>query len=174
MSAQSDLSQLRQRAAEMILGTPDLTDELTDAAAWPLIRWGLAQAEVVAERLQAANALEVLAAAPGLADSLADGMSHVRRVIKAVNRLAAERHELEPAVVAEELAYIFELATQLPNPPPAGVLRTTMAELAGWQREMDTMAFLWALLTLLGAEPEIEQHSGDQELRGGETDGKDD
>ena len=72
----------------MILGTPDLTDELTYAAAWPLIRWGLAQAEVVAERLQAANALEVFAAAPGLADSLADGMSHVRRVIKAVNRLA--------------------------------------------------------------------------------------
>mgnify|MGYP000358519673 CR=1 FL=1 len=49
MSAQSDQSQLRRRAAEMILGTPDLTDELTDAEARPLLHWGLAQAEFAAE-----------------------------------------------------------------------------------------------------------------------------
>jgi len=156
----------------MILGTPDLTDELTDAEARPLIHWGLAQAEFAAERVQAENALEVYVAAEGPGEALADRVSRVRRVIKAVNRLAAERHELKPDVVAEEMDYILELAGRLPNPPPKDILSTTLAELAGWQAGMDNAAFVWALLTLLGAEPDIEQEPGDEELQGGKDDGE--
>ena len=172
MSAQSDQSQLRRRAAEMILGTPDLTDELTDAEARPLIHWGLAQAEFAADRVQAESAMEAFVAAERPGEALADRVSRVRRVVKAVNRLATERHELEPEVVAEELAYIFERAGRLPNPPPKGILSTTLAELAGWQAGMDNAAFVWALLTLLGAEPEGEQDPGNEELQGEKDDGE--
>jgi hypothetical protein len=172
MSAQDDQFQLRRRAAEMILGTPDLTDELTDAEARPLVHWGLAQGEVVADRLQAAGAMEALTAAAGPGETLADRMSPVRRVMKTINRLATERHELEPVVVAEEIAYILELAARLPDPPPQGVLPTTLAELAGWQVEMDNQAFVWALLTLLGVEPAIEQHTDERELWGGREHGE--
>jgi hypothetical protein len=153
----------------MILGTPDLTDELTDAEARPLLHWGLAQAEFAADRVQAESAMEAFVAAGGPGEALADRVSRVRRMIKAVNRLATERHELKPEVVAEELAYIFELAGRLPNPPPEGILSTTLAELAGWQAEMDNAAFVWALLTLLGAKPEVAPHPGDEELHGGEN-----
>jgi hypothetical protein len=166
MSAQDDPGQLRQRAAETILGTPDLTDELTDAEARPLVHWGVAQAEVAAEQAQAPGALERLAAAAGPGETLADRMSPVRRVMKAINRLAAERHELEPAVVAEEIAYILELAARLPDPPPQDILHTTLAELAGWQAEMDNLAFVWALLTLLGVESETEQQADSAEQWG--------
>jgi hypothetical protein len=156
----------------MILGTPDLTDELTDAEARPLVHWGLAQAEVAADRVQAPGAMERLAATGGPGETLADRVSPVRRVMKFINRLAVERHELEPAVVTEEIAYIFELAKRLPDPPPQDILHPTLADLAGWQVEMDNLAFVGALLTLLGVESETEQRADSAEQWGGKERGE--
>ncbi|MGD8795036.1 MAG: hypothetical protein PVF47_20980, partial [Anaerolineae bacterium] len=79
---------------------------------------------------------------------------------------------LEPAVVAEEIAYIFELAKRLPDPPPQDILHPTLADLAGWQVEMDNLAFVGALLTLLGVESETEQRADSAEQWGGKERGE--
>ena len=128
----------RQRAAEMILGTPDLTDELTDAAARPLIEWGVGQAEAAA----GANGVE----------PAAEGAAPVRRIIKVVNSLAADRRTLEPGQVAEELTLVLDLAERLPRPPELqgrAARASAVADLAAWQTEMDDPTFVRSVLALL-------------------------
>jgi len=128
----------RQRAAEMILSTPDLTDELTDVAARLLIEWGVAQAEA--------------AVATGGTDLAAERAGPVRRVIKVISSLAADRRTLEPEQVAEELTLVLDLADRLPRPPVLqahSVRSSGVADLAAWQTEMDDRTFVRSVLALL-------------------------
>jgi len=128
----------RQRAAEMILDMPSLTDELADAAARPLLEWGVGQAEAEAD------------ASDG--DLAAERAGPVRRIIKVVSRLAADRHVLEPEQVAEELTLVLDLADRLPRPPALHarpVRSSVVADLAAWQMEMDDRTFVRSVLALL-------------------------
>ena len=87
-----------------------------------------------------------------LATRRAEWAGPVRRIIKVVNSLAADRRTLEPGQVAEELALVLDLADRLPWPPvlQARDARSSMvADLAAWQTEMDDQTFVRSVLALL-------------------------
>jgi hypothetical protein len=164
------LEQLRQMAAETILEASNLTDELTDKEARPLIDWGLAQAREAAWALALSDSLAVMST-DDLYPVLADQLTPVRRTMKAINALAADRHGLQPEALVEELQYVVELSKRLPSPPPLVTTETTLAELAAWQTGMDNATFVWAILTLFGSTSALKEKPEDT-LGKGEKDDK--
>lgn len=145
---QPERKQARQCAAEIVLRMPDLTDELADAAARPLLAWGVIQAEAAAGEPEPGQGMD----APRDVELLAERIAPVRRIIKVVNSLAADRRTLEPAQVAEELALVLDLADRLPWPPTlqaCAVRSSVVADLAAWQTEMNDQTFVRSVLALL-------------------------
>jgi hypothetical protein len=85
-----------QLAAEMILDSEGLTDDLEDAAAKHLLAWGIAQAKRLAtERTD---------------EDPERAVSSLRRLIKRVNNLVADRAELSDDEFAVELDELVALA----------------------------------------------------------------
>jgi len=81
-------------AAEIILESSSLTDELTDKEARPLLFWGLAQAESAVDAVVATQGVpvgHVVAVLPAadLRAVLAGRLAQVRRMVKAISTLAA-------------------------------------------------------------------------------------
>jgi hypothetical protein len=151
MSEASNRAQLDRLAAGLILDSASLTDELTDEEAQPLIDWGLAQA--VAAAVDVANdPLQVATAAADQQETLADRVAPVRRVMKAINNLTADRHKLPPDQVLAEVQYLLELAANLPQPPTQpSVEARKMAEM-GWsqhQADLGNGPFVLMVLELL-------------------------
>jgi hypothetical protein len=89
----------RQLAAEMILDSEGLTDDLEDAAAKRLLNWGVAQAERLAEQ--------------SVEDDAERSVGGVRRLIKRVNNLVADRARLTDDEFAAELDDLSALAGEL-------------------------------------------------------------
>ena len=96
---------LQQLAAEAILESASLTDELTDEEARPLISWGLVQAWLVAESVvteQEANVNSRAAVLPvdDLRAVLVERLAPVRWIMKASSALTIASPSL-PLVVTE-------------------------------------------------------------------------
>jgi hypothetical protein len=148
---------LQQLAAEAILESSSLTDELTDEEARPLISWGLVQARlavesVVAEQEAHVNSRAAILPADDLRAVLAERLAPVRRIVKASSALTIDRHRLSVQEVVEELVSIRAMAGKLPAAclPITG---PTLAELAAWQLCFDNATFIRAMLVLLHPEP---------------------
>jgi hypothetical protein len=148
----SNVDLAQKLAVGSILETPNLTAELTDKEAQPLIDWGVSQAKAAVPTGLVRHLVVALPGDDGR-EAVLQRTRPVRRVMRAINSLTADRHHLALREVCEELAYILDLSRQLPLPRAGNVTRTALAELAAWQREMDPYAFVWAILTLLGEEP---------------------
>lgn len=159
---------LRQLAAEGILEAANLTDELTDGEAKPLIAWAVSQAEAAVD----AEAVTGLAAADLASDDLremvANRVTPVRRTMKILNSLATDRRDLSPDEVVEELQYLLDKARKLPEPPVGDLPDARLADLAGRQGGMDNGTFVQAVLALLGAGPAAQIDKAEQTSMTGE------
>jgi hypothetical protein len=91
-----DVERKKQLVAEMVLDSEGLTDDLEDTAAKRLLDWGLAQAEQMAT--QATD------------QDLDRSVSGIRRLIKRVNNLVADRAALTDDELAAELSELVALA----------------------------------------------------------------
>ncbi|MFZ5915917.1 MAG: hypothetical protein ACOYZ7_03200 [Chloroflexota bacterium] len=91
-----DIEHRRRTAAEMLLDSEGLTDDLQDAAAKKLLAWGLAQAE----RL-------ITATTDQDPDQATSGL---RRVMRRVNSLVARQASLDDAEFAAEVNDLMALA----------------------------------------------------------------
>ena len=91
-----EIERQEQLAAEMILESEGLTDDLEDAAAKRLLAWGIAQAKRLA--IQAAD------------DDPDRAVSNLRRVIKRVNNLVADGAALSDAEFAAKVDELVALA----------------------------------------------------------------
>ncbi len=147
--------ELREQAAGMILEAAGVTDALTDEEARPLVAWCLSQGEAAAEALWASSEMVPLEAgeARGM---VAERVAPVRRVMRAISRLAGRRSVLSPDEVFGELETLRTSARELPVPPGEAMTDTALAELAAWQSKLDTRAFVRAILYLLHAESDTE------------------
>ena len=95
----NDVEREKRRAAEMILDSEALTDDLKDTAAKRLLGWSVAQAE----RLATEKAEKDLDRA----------LSSLRRVTKRINNLVADRAGLTDSEFATELDELFTAANEL-------------------------------------------------------------
>lgn len=123
----------KQLAAEMILDAEGLTDDLEDAAAKRLLNWGIAQAEHLAA--EAAN------------DDPERAASGLRRLIKRVNNLVADRAALNDDEFAVELDELVALAGQTLGFRAQGqaVAKPLLAE----RSRLDNAALVERITTLL-------------------------
>jgi len=127
----------KQRAAEMILESEALTDDLKDTAAKHLLDWSVAQAERLAtERVE---------------KDLDRALSSLRRVTKRINNLVADRAELTDSEFAIEMDKLFAAANELLG-FPAQVQVATQSLLA--ERSRLDEATLVERITLLLTPPE--------------------
>jgi predicted RecB family endonuclease len=159
---------LRQLAAEMILELSSLTDDLADEEARPLISWGLDQADAAADavvnsqRISVANLIPALPP-DDLREALAGRVAPVRRVMKAISALVADRRELKPQELVERLEQLRALAGDLPARPAATISDTALAELAARQTDANNAALVETLLALLEPEYELRKQKQNQE-----------
>lgn len=142
---------LRQLASERILSASNLTDELTDDEARPLIDWGVMQAEAAADDLSQVSLDERDPAGSDLGDILAERLEAVRRMMKRMNHLVVGRHALPAEEVLGELQRLFELAENLPRPPFFEEPAVPLAELSARQAGLGNRAFVQAIVGLLDA-----------------------
>lgn len=152
MVAYASTEKLRRQAAEMILEASSLTDELTDDEARPLIAWSLSQGEAAADAQSASVDLGSLPAEEAR-EMLTERVAPVRRLMRAINALAGERHDLNPYQVFNRLETIRSLAEELPVPGGVAVTDTALAELSAWQTGFDNGAFVGAILYLVQGMP---------------------
>ena len=109
MISDSELDARRRLAIEMILESEGLTGDLQDDEAEILLDWGLAQAEAYA-----------LATRPIVNEEEArlaidQGVTTVRRAIRFINDLVAERMDMSDGEMVEELLRLIPLARELPR-----------------------------------------------------------
>lgn len=160
--------QLRRQAAEMVLEASSLTDELTDEEARPLLAWGLEQAKAAADELALTDQAMAALPAEDVRSMLADQLTPLRRTMKLINGLTADRHDLSSEDLFEELKYVLELAGRLPYPPTFADPQIPLAELSARQVDLDNAEFVQAILALLGSPPPIEVDSRAQVIEVGE------
>lgn len=91
----NEIDRQEQLVADMILDSEGLTDDLEDAAAKRLLAWGLAQAKQLA--------------AEATDDDPDRTVSNLRRVIKRINNLVADREILSDAEFAAEVGELVAL-----------------------------------------------------------------
>lgn len=109
MISDSELEARKRLAIEMILESESLTDDLQDDEAEILLDWGLAQVEAYALTTQdTANEEEARLA-------LDQGVTMVRRAMRFINDLVAERMDLSDGEMVEELLRLVSLVRELPN-----------------------------------------------------------
>jgi len=109
MISDSELDARKRLAIEMILKSESLTDYLEDDETETLLDWGLAQAEAYALATQEiANEEEARLA-------IDQGVTTVRRAMRFINDLVAERIDLSDGEMVEELLHLISLARELPR-----------------------------------------------------------
>ena len=148
-----EAQRLRQAASEMILSGSNLTDELTDDEAQPLILWAVRQAEAAADDLVLASLDGEASPAMEPGEILADRLHPVRRMMTRINRLVSNRHDLPKEDLREELQYLFLLAEELPRPPQGTALPVQATELISRQADLENRAFVQAVIGLLEVSP---------------------
>jgi hypothetical protein len=160
--------QLRRQASEMVLEASSVTDDLTDEEAGPLLAWGLEQAKAAADELALTD--QVMAAMPAedVRAMLADQLTPLRRTMKHINGLTADRHSLSPQDLFEELKYVVELAGGLPRPPSLTDPQIPLAELSAHQADLDNVSFVQSILALLGSSSPTEVDTRAQAIEAGE------
>lgn len=131
----------RQRwAAESILNSEALTDDLADAEAARLLAWATERAEVLAA--------ETAALQPAEAETMLDErLTALRKLVRGINRLAGESQPAGPAQLQSRLARLAETAQSLGLGAPAE------RAVADYIREHDKLAAgarLERLLSLFG------------------------
>jgi len=109
MTSDSELHARKRLAIEMILESEGLTDYLQDDEAETLLDWGLAQAEAYALATQKIADKEEARLA------IDQGVTVVRRAMRFINDLVAERMELSDGEMVEELLHLISLARELPR-----------------------------------------------------------
>jgi hypothetical protein len=130
MISDSELDARRRLAIEMILESESLTDDLQDDEAEILLDWGMAQAEAYALATQEiANEEEARLA-------LDQGVTIVRRVMRSINDLAAERMDLSDTEMVEKLLNLASLTRELP-PVQAIVGEEEEEEILEAEEDMD-------------------------------------
>jgi hypothetical protein len=130
MISDSELDARRRLAIEMILESESLTDDLQDDEAEILLDWGMAQAEAYALATQEiANEEEARLA-------LDQGVTIVRRVMRSINDLAAERMDLSDTEMVEKLLNLASLTRELP-PVQAIVSEEEEEEILEAEEDMD-------------------------------------
>jgi hypothetical protein len=108
MTSGSELEARKRLAIEMILESEGLTDDLEYDEAEILLDWGLAQAEAYALATQEAADEEASL-------TLDKGVATVRRAMRLINDLVAERMDLNDGEMVEELLRLVSLARELPR-----------------------------------------------------------
>jgi hypothetical protein len=109
MISDSELDARKRLAIEMILESESLTDYLQDDEAETLLEWGLAQAEAYA--LVTQEIADEEEAHP----AIDQGVTTVRRAMRLINDLVAERMDLSDGEMVEELLHLISLARELPR-----------------------------------------------------------
>jgi hypothetical protein len=99
----------RRLAIEMILESESLTDDLQDDEAEILLDWGLAQAEAYALTTQEIAKEEEARLA------IDHGVATIRRAMRFINDLVAERIDLSDGEMVEKLLHLASLARELPH-----------------------------------------------------------
>ncbi len=109
MISDSQLEARKHLAIEMVLESEGLTDDLQDDEAEILLDWGLAQAEAYALATQeTANEEEARLA-------IDQGVRVIRRAMRCINDLVAERMDLSDGEMVEDLLQLVSLARELPR-----------------------------------------------------------
>lgn len=129
----NEVERQKRLAAETILDSEGLTDGLEDAAAKRLLKWGVAQAERLANQIAAQD--------------LDRSVSRLRRLIKRVNNLAANRASLSDDEFAAELDELVATADELFGPRGPG--RTVVKPLLAGQARLDEAALVEQITALL-------------------------
>lgn len=107
MVSESDTRRREQLAAEMILQSEGLTNELEDEEAEALLDWGLERAEGFARATKGLVEEEARSA-------LEADIEWVKRVMKAVNGLVGERFDMADDKMLEELLHLISLIENKP------------------------------------------------------------
>jgi len=109
MISSSELEARRRLAIEMVLESESLTDDLQDEEAEILLDWGMAQAEAYAlDTQEIADEEEARLA-------IDQGVKMVRRAMRFINDLVAERMDLSDVEMVENLLQLVSLAKELPH-----------------------------------------------------------
>jgi hypothetical protein len=109
MISDSELDARRRLAIEMILESESLTDDLQDDEAEILLDWGLAQVEAYA------LATQEIADEKEARLAIDQGVTTVRRTVRFINDLVAERMDMSDGEMVEELLRLIPLARELPR-----------------------------------------------------------
>ena len=109
MTSGSQLEARKRLAIEMILESEGLTDDLEYDEAEILLDWGLAQAEAYA------LATQEIADEEGARLTLDKGVTTVRRAMRLINDLVAERMDFNDGEMLKELLRLVSLARKLPR-----------------------------------------------------------
>jgi hypothetical protein len=109
MISDSELEARQRLAIEMILESESLTDDLQDDEAEILLDWGLAQAEACA------LATQQIADEEEARPALDQGVTTVRRAMRLINDIVAERMDLGDGETVEELLRLVSLVKDLPR-----------------------------------------------------------
>jgi len=109
MISDSELEARQRLAIEMILESESLTDDLQDDEAEILLDWGLAQAEACA------LATQQIADEEEARPALDQGVTTVRRAMRLVNDIVAERMDLGDGEMVEDLLRLVSLVKDLPR-----------------------------------------------------------
>jgi hypothetical protein len=124
--------ELAAHAAQSITGDPSLRDELTDDEAQPLIDWGLAQVDRLAQQVMLAQH----AAARDSNEVMDESVSDLRKLMKRVNRLVGHRAAGEMDRVDRDLQRLARFSERLygaaVTPPDEARLAAFKTELAGY------------------------------------------
>ncbi len=107
MASETEMRRRKQLAAEMILQSEGLTDELEDEEAEALLDWGLERAEAFANTTEGLSEKEARSA-------IEAGVGWVRRVMKAINKLIGARYEMADDEMLEELLHLISVIEEKP------------------------------------------------------------
>ncbi|MDH4135150.1 MAG: hypothetical protein OEW09_00310 [Anaerolineae bacterium] len=109
MISDSELDARKRLAIEMILKSEGLTNHLQDDEAEILLDWGMAQAEAYA------LATQEIAEEEETRLAIDQGVTKVRRAMRFINNLVAERIDLSDGEMVEKLLHLISLAGELPR-----------------------------------------------------------
>lgn len=122
MISDSELEARKHLAIEMILESESLTDDLQDDEAEILLDWGLAQAEAYA------LATQEVADEKEARLIIDQGVVLIRRVMRYINDLVAERMDLSDGEMVDDLLQLVSLARELPQIPVIASQREALLE----------------------------------------------
>lgn len=109
MITDSELDARKRLAIEMILKSEGLTDYLEDDEAETLLDWGMTQVEAYA------LATQEIADEEEARLAIDQGVTTVRRAMRFINDLVAERMDLSDGEMVIELLHLIPLARELPR-----------------------------------------------------------